>query len=163
MRTLRPDHETVGARRRISTRSLRLPAHDTTWPTVRYMAVFVLILLNLIACNSDEKAFEDPLAYRSMWAELYPDSLRRELPPDTLQGSFYFAAAAESQATAEERWAKFLSAWRPAHGEFEDGMHAHLVTWAELEMQRLQYLKQKKHSEMEAVNNKLRELAADFE
>ncbi len=64
---------------------------------------------------------------------------------------------------AEERWAKFLSGWTPGNGEFEDAMHANLVTWAELELQRLEYMKQNKKSAAEAVNNKLHDLAADFE
>lgn len=164
MRTVNPDSDTIGARRWIPARALRLPAHDTVRAAVAYVTTaLVFILLSLTACNSDDMAVEDPLVYRSMWIELYPDSLRRELAQNTLQGAFYFAAAAESQAVAEERWAKFHSAWAPAHGEFEDAMHAHLVNWAELEMQRLYYQKQKKQSAMQAVSDKLRELAAEFE
>ena len=163
MRTVRSDPETLDARTRVSARALRLSAHDTVWPAVRYATVLLFIVLTLMACNSDDETYKDPPAYRSMWIELYPDSLRRVLARDTLQGAFYFAAAAESQAAAEQRWAKFLSAWAPDHGEFEDAMHAHLVTWAELEMQRLDYLKQNEHSAMQAVSDKLRELAAEIE
>jgi hypothetical protein len=94
---------------------------------------------------------------------LYPDSLHRELPKDTLQGAFYFAAGASTQAVAKQRWANFLSMWKPADGEFEDAMHANLFTWADLEMQRLKYLKQNNHTAVKAVNDKLHELAAEYE
>lgn len=157
------DPEAFGLEHEVSGCSLR-PSHSYAMLTaVRYSSALLFILLALLACNPADAPDEERRAYRSVWAELYPDSLRPELAQDTLQGAFFFAAAAESQTAAEERWAKFLSGWSPANGEFEDAMQANLVTWGELEMQRLQYLKQNKKSEIEAASNKLRELAADFE
>ena len=147
----------------VSGSSLRLSNPSIVRTAIRLPAALVFILLTLLACNSADAPLEDTLAYRSMWAELYPDSLHRELSHGTLQGAFFFAAFADSQAAVEERWAKFLSDWTPGNGEFEDAMHANLVTWAELELQRLEYLKQNNKSAAEAVNNKLRDLAADFE
>ena len=131
--------------------------------SLRFPAAIVGILLFLPACNPAEAPAEDSLAYQSVWAELYPDSLQRDLGEGTLQGAFFSAASAGSQAAAEERWAEFLSVWTPPNGEYEDGMQATLVTWAELEMQRLEHLKHDERSAAEAVGNKLRELAADFE
>ena len=157
------DPEIPAAQRSVSVSSLRLSKPGTVRVAVRFSAAFLLILLTLLACNSADAPPEDTLAYRSIWAELYPDSLHRELGHGTLQGAFFFAASAESQAAAEERWAKFLLVWAPENGEFEDAMHANLVTWAELEMERLEYLKQNKKSATEAVSKKLRDLAADFE
>jgi len=140
-----------------------LSAHDTYRAAMRYAIALIFSVLILNACNSIDGPDEDTLAYRSIWIELYPDSMRSKLSEDTLQGAFYFAAAANTQATAEQRWAKNLSAWGPAHGEFEDAMHANLVTWADLEMQRLQYLKQKNPTAVKAVNDKLLKLAAEYE
>jgi hypothetical protein len=163
MTTVYPDTKSLNTRRRLSGCTHWLPACGAVRTPVRHATTFVFILLTLTACNPNDGPVEDTLAYRSIWVELYPNSLRQKLSQDTLEGAFYFAAAAESQAAAEERWAKFLSAWTPVHGEFEDGMHANLVTWAELEMQRLQYMKQKKQSAMRAVSDKLRKLGAEFE
>jgi len=155
--------ETPGAQRSGSASTLRLSNPGTVRPAVRLAAALAFILLTLQACHPAGAPREDTRAYRSIWAELYPDSLHRELEHGTLQGDFFFAASAGSQAVAEARWAKFLSVWTPENGEFEDAMHANLVTWAELEMQRLEYLKQNNQSATEAVSNELRAIAADFE
>jgi hypothetical protein len=64
---------------------------------------------------------------------------------------------------AEARWNKFLSRWSPENGEFEDAMQANLVAWAELEVERLQYLKQHNQPDFEVVSKKLRNLAADVD
>jgi len=155
--------ETPGARRLISGSSLQFSNAATVRTAVRFSAAVVFILLTLPACDPADAPLEDTLAYRSIWAELYPDSLHRKLGHGTLQGAFFFAASADSQAAAEKRWANFLSVWTPENGEFEDAMHANLVTWAELEMQRLESLKHNRKSATEAVSNTLRDLAADFE
>ena len=139
------------------------PIFDAGRAAVQCATALVLILVALTACKPDHEPIDNASDYRSIWVELYPGSLRRDLAKDTLQGSFYAAAAAETRTVAEDRWSGFLSAWSPAGGEFEDGMHAHLVTWAELEMQRLRYLKKKDQSAAEAVSKKLRGLAAESE
>ena len=160
---VRSESGTPRAQFSVSGSPLRLSNPGIVRTSIRLSVALVFVLLTLLACNSADAPLDDTLAYRSMWAELYPDSLHRELSHDTLQGAFFFAVSAESQDAAEERWAEFLSVWTPGNGEFEDAMHANLVIWAELEMQRLEYLKQNKKSAAEAVNHKLRDLGADFE
>lgn len=125
--------------------------------------VLVSALLALVACTTGDEPVGNQSSYQSIWSELYPQSLHRELSRDTLQGSFLYAAAAESQSAANNRWTAFLSAWAPADGEFDDAMQANLVSWAELEIERLRYLRQGRPSEMEAVSKRLRALAAEFE
>jgi hypothetical protein len=117
----------------------------------------------LLACNPADQPIEETLAYRSVWAELYPKSLERDLNPKTLQGAFNFAAAAKSRSEAEQRWTQFLSNWKPENGEYEDAMQANLLRWGELEMQRLESLSHNNPSATEAANNRLRSLAAGFE
>lgn len=163
MTVVHPDPNDPGSRHRVSSCVPWLPAQGAVRASVRRATVLVLILLTLTACNTDGGAAVDTQAYRSIWVELYPNSLRQELAEDTLQGSFQRAAAAATVAQAEDRWARFLSAWTPGQGGFEDGMHAHLVTWAELEMKRLQHLKQKDSSATQTVSDQLRRLAAEFE
>ncbi len=163
MKTIRACQKWLRIRWLGSTRALQPAAHGTDSVLVRRPAVLVLALMTLLACTTVDEPIEETLAYRSIWSELYPKTLRRQLAQDTLQGAFYFAAAAESQDAAEERWAKFLSDWAPADAEFEDAMHVYLVTWAELEMQRIQYLKHREQSEADAVSNRLRRLAAEVE
>lgn len=146
-----------------SVRAHQQSIHLMAWVIARRTIALVLALMTLVACTTVDRPTGDTQAYRSIWSELFPKTLRRELGQDSLQGAFYFAAAAKSQAAAQERWTKFLSDWAPAHGGFEDAMHARFVTWAELEMQRLQYLKAGDLSEAIAVSGELRGLAAELE
>lgn len=46
--------------------------------------------------------------------------------------------------------------WAPPCGEFEDGTHANLVIWEELELESLQKLKQNQRAAAESVYDRLR-------
>lgn len=135
----------------------------TCYTLLRHTLTLTMFLLILQACVTTDDQVIESLAYHSVWSQLYPGSLRRDLPANSLQGEFLVAATAETPEIADERWTKFLSDWEPPDGAYEDAMHARLVDWAKLEMQRLQHLLRRDPSAMEAVTNKLMKLAAESE
>ena len=130
---------------------------------LRYTSVLAVVLLALAGCAPIEKSADVASAYRSVWAELYPDTLAKQHAEGTLYGDFYHAAASQTQTMAERRWERFLSDWMPANGEFEDASHARFINWAKLEKQRLQYLKQENIAAAETTRRELRQTAADIE
>ena len=130
---------------------------------LRYTSVLAVVLLTLVGCAAVEKSADVASAYRSVWAELYPDTLAKQHAEGTLYGDFYHAATSQTQTIAERRWERFLSDWTPANGEFEDASHARFVNWAKLEKQRLQYLKQENISAAEMTRRELRQTAVDIE
>jgi hypothetical protein len=105
---------------------------------------------------------EDSPPYRSIWAELYPATLRTEPPAGTLQGSFYHAAAADTEAVADSRWSAFLAEWEPDESGFEDATHARFVEWARLEQERLHHLERNDSAGAREVEEELRALAAEY-
>lgn len=122
----------------------------------------LLLIVSMAACDTGPAPDGPALPYRSMWAELYPATLHAETPSDTLQGAFRFAATAQTVDEARSRWSDFLSEWDPPNGEFEDAMHANLVTWARLERQRVDVLVADP-SGLQAVDQQLRALARTYE
>lgn len=124
--------------------------------------MLLLLILALAACGPGPAPDEAALPYRSMWAELYPAALQAEPPGDTLQGAFRLAAAARTVDEARRLWSNFLSEWDPPDGEFEDAMHAGLVSWARLERRRVDVFLADP-SELAAVDRQLRALAETYE
>ena len=124
--------------------------------------MLLLLIVGLAACGPDGAPDELARPYRSMWAELYPTTLQADTPGETLQGAFRLAAAARTVDEARSRWSNFLSEWDPRSGEFEDAMHANLVTWARLERRRVEVFLADP-SELAAVDQQLRALARTYE
>ncbi len=125
-------------------------------------AVLVVVILTALAACSPGVEPSDAPVYRSVWSELYPDSLNRKPSQDTLRGSFHFAASAGSQSVAKQRWEKFLSTWTPSKGQLEDAMQGNYLAWATLELQRVTYLQHNNQSGVQEMDKKLRELASEF-
>jgi hypothetical protein len=106
---------------------------------------------------------QDSAAYRSIWAELYPATLSPEPTAGTLQGSFFHAAAADTEAAADSGWTAFLTEWEPDENGFEDAMHARFVEWARLERERLRHLERNDSAGAREVEEKLRAIAAEYD
>ena len=105
----------------------------------------ILLLLAALAmlsgCVSTTQNTEEVQApYRSLWAQLYPETLTRAAADEgSLQGRFMSAARSDTPEQSKLLWRQLLKEFDPADGFFEDAMHAHLVKWAKMEMVRLQY------------------------
>ncbi|MCB1908525.1 MAG: hypothetical protein KDH15_14240 [Rhodocyclaceae bacterium] len=121
------------------------------------------LVLGLAACTGSGHTVRGEDAYRSVWASLFPPSPSPDGGRSPLQQDFASAASSVSQAEAMERWTRFLSDWAPADGQFEDGMQARLVNWAELERERLRYLMRGEDSAAESVSRELHGIATEFE
>ena len=102
--------------------------------------LLVWAALFVIACQTVDDGRAQTVAYRSVWNQLYPASLKQSPDADSLQSRFIHAASAQTLDVAIKRWSSFLGEWRPQNGQFENGMQARLVSWAELEMQRTRHL-----------------------
>ncbi len=141
---------------------IRIPTPPMTNRTTMNLTIALVVLL-LTGCTSVEESTDITSAYRSVWAELYPDTLAGQHAEGTLYGDFYSAAASDTRIVAERRWEKFLSDWMPGNAAFEDASHARFVNWAKLEIQRLRYLKHKNIAAAETTSKRLRQIAADME
>lgn len=91
-----------------------------------------LFLLN--ACTDESKQ------YRSVWAEVYPESKAPKLSPGSIQEDFFQCVQARSLADAEKKWTGFLSRHVPQDGFYEDAVHIRYVEWAKGEMERIRLL-----------------------
>jgi hypothetical protein len=127
-----------------------------------WLPVYATLFASLTACDPGVTLSDGSSNYRSTWSELYPETLQSEYNTDTLQGAFYFAAAAQTPLEAKNRWSRFLAEWDPPHEEFEDAMHANLVAWAKLERRRVEALANDP-AELKIVNQQLRALRAQLE
>lgn len=121
------------------------------------------LTLTLAILSACERGTDSPAVYQSVWTQSYPNASNPHLQADTLQGDFQSAASTDSVAEAELRWNRFLTNWSPNNKEFDDAMHAHLVSWAELELERLQHQKKNNLDGARAAQNKLRTLAKQIE
>jgi hypothetical protein len=124
--------------------------------------LLALLVVCLAACDPGGAPDETASPYHSVWAELYPATLRFDTSTDNLQGAFRFAAAARTPPEAQSRWSRFLSEWDPPYGEFEDAMHANLVAWAKLERRRAEVFVNDP-ADLELIDQQLRALAAQLE
>lgn len=95
-------------------------------------------LLLLSACHSTSTHEEKQ--YRSVWAEVYPDSKAPKTVPGSIQQDFFLCVQADSLEDAEKKWAGFLSRHAPQDGFYEDAVHARYVEWAQGEMERIRLL-----------------------
>ncbi len=120
-------------------------------------------VLFVVACKTLETPTAQPVAYQSVWSQLYPATLNQSANAETLMGGFKYAAATQSLTGARSRWTAFLGEWRPQNGQFEDGLHARLVTWAELEMRRVHLLESGDLAGASQVDDELRNLAKEME
>jgi hypothetical protein len=126
------------------------------------LAVSVLFLFSLTACDSGGTSGDTVSIYHSTWSELYPATLQAEYSIDTLQGAFRFAAAAQTPLEAKNRWSIFLTEWDPPNGEFEDAMHGNLVAWAILERRRID-VPVDDPAEQQLIDRQLRALVVQLE
>ncbi len=128
-----------------------------SWLILVWAAFFV------IACQTVNDHDAQTVAYRSVWSQLYPTSVNQSPDTNTLHGRFIYAVSAQSLDVAKKLWSTFLSEWKPKNGYFEDGMHARLISWAELEMQRTRYLEISNLAAAKEVGAELRRLAKQME
>lgn len=125
--------------------------------------IILLALLGLTACaTTDNVNTLLSTKYQSVWGKLYPDAILSESNEPSLMSSFNYAAASNTLLDAEFRWKEFLRNWSPSNGEYEDGMHATLIEWGELELRRVHYLKNGNQPASQEVEELLNELDAEF-
>lgn len=125
--------------------------------------MLVWAALFVIACQTVDDGSAQTVAYRSVWSQLYPASLKQSPDADTMQGCFIHAVSAQTLDVAVKRWSSFLGEWKPQDGQFEDGMHARLVSWAELEMQRTRHLESGNLTSAREVDAELLKFARQME
>jgi len=125
--------------------------------------VLLWAMFFIISCQAVGDHGEQTLVYQSVWSQLYPASLNQSPDSDTLQGRFIYAVSARSLDVAKKRWSAFLGEWKPQDGYFEDAMHARLISWAELEMQRTRHLDIGNLEAAKEVDTELRRFARQME
>jgi len=103
-------------------------------------ALFFWLAATVFACNPALLPAQDTLSpYVSVWAQLNPGVLEIASLPGSLLGEFRAAAKARDDQAARKSWQRFIDEFEPKDGYFEDGMHARLVEWAKMELERLQH------------------------
>ena len=144
------------------------PVKAPLFPIVRLNG---FLFLALAFCLTSVKAQDDlgnfrlpPIAYQSMWAELYPATLVSRDDGGSQSPVFQdFYAAAKSQRlrSAKRRWEQFDKKYGPVEGGFEDATQERLWKWAEMELKRCTFLLDKDQAKVAAIEKSIRKYAAE--
>lgn len=102
-----------------------------------------------------------PIAYKSVWAELYPATLESGQSAAPMFRDFYEAAKSQRLRTAKRRWQQFEEKYGPVDGGFEDASQERLWKWAELELKRCEYLLDKDSAKAVGMERALKNYAAE--
>ncbi|MEM1296072.1 MAG: hypothetical protein AAGH89_11955 [Verrucomicrobiota bacterium] len=129
--------------------------------------MILAIALGLCSANAQNGLGDiriPPIAYTSVWAELYPNTLKASpngATPPPMFLEFYEAAKSPRLRTAKRRWQQFESKYGPVDGGFEDAAQERLWKWAELELKRCSYLLDKDEARAKGMGIALRNYAAE--
>jgi hypothetical protein len=134
------------------------------WDRGSLLGWALVVLGTVLGCTSQTAISQNGSGpYVSVWAQLYPESLKKTLVSGSLLGEFTAAAKARDELTALERWESFLDEFEPEDGYFEDAMHVRLVEWARMELVRLQLRLSGDHEAEDALIAKMRRVAESMD
>tara|TARA_R110002096_G_scaffold104771_20_gene230770 strand:- start:950 stop:1477 length:528 start_codon:yes stop_codon:yes gene_type:complete len=128
-------------------------------------AAVIFLFFGVEAVLSDDTTTSSETAYRSVWAKLYPETLRPEKPEQLslMFRDFYAAAASTTLKVAETRWTQFRSRYGPVERDFEDAVHERFWFWAGQELKRCRFLIASDDAGAAEVETDLRFFAAQEE
>lgn len=132
------------------------------WASLQRGAIVCWLAFVVAGCAAPPQE-DDTGGYRSVWADLFPRSLRQEVGSGGPYADFIAAAAVEDAADPRQAWRDFLRRHSPPDGDYEDATHARLVGWARLELDRAASLVAGDEAGAEGVAQRLRALARKIE